>query len=53
MVVPVAFGTASLSIFAAEHEPVLSLAASCRITDEIVRVGINYHFAGGPVVAKH
>jgi len=24
-----------------------------RITDEIVRAGINYHFAGGPVVAKY
>jgi outer membrane immunogenic protein len=26
---------------------------SNRITDEIVRVGINYHFAGGSVVAKY
>ena len=28
-------------------------SANSRITDEIVRVGINYHFASGPVVAKH
>jgi hypothetical protein len=29
------------------------LSYSSHFTDNIVRVGINYHFNGGPVVAKY
>jgi outer membrane immunogenic protein len=46
------YGTVSGSVIHATATPPLRFDYSSRITDVVVRGGINYHF-GGPVVAKY
>jgi outer membrane immunogenic protein len=47
-------GTFDSSVaFAVPPGPALSANVSSRVTDHIIRAGINYHFTYGPVVARY